>query len=74
MYWNDETLEALSTSVKYFKCPSALAHKEMNNEIMKWTMKQWNEETLEVLSKPVKHTKWPSTLAYYEMNIHVKRG
>ena len=40
--WNDETLEWLSTSVKYIKWPSALAYDEMNNEMMKWTMKWWN--------------------------------
>ena len=38
----------------------------MNNEMMKWKIKQWNEqwkdETLEGLSKSVKHTKWPSAL------------
>ena len=58
--------------------PSALAHDEMNNEIMKWTMKrwieQWNDETLEGLGNNVKHTKCPSAWAYDEMNIHVKRG
>ena len=50
--------------------PSALAHDEMNNEIMKWTMKrwieQWNDETLEGLSTSVRYTKWPSALAYDE--------
>ena len=39
MEWNDETLEGLSTSVKYTKLPSALAYYAMNNEIMIWTMK-----------------------------------
>ena len=48
-----------------------LAYDEMNNEMMKWTIKWWNPEEL---SKSVKHTKWPSALAYDEMNIHVKRG
>ena len=67
MLWNDETLEGLSTSVRYTKLPSALAYDEMNNE---W----WNDETLEGLSKSVKHTKLPSALAYDEINIHVKRG
>ena len=51
---------------------------EINNEMMKWTMKwwneQWNDETLKGLSKSVKQTKWPSALAYDEMNIHIKRG
>ena len=28
--WNDETLEELTTSVKYTKWPSALAYDEMN--------------------------------------------
>ena len=65
-------------SVKHSKWTSALAHDEMNNEIMKWTKKWWNgqrnDKTLERLSKSVKHTKWPSALAYYEMNIHMKKG
>ena len=45
---------------------------EINNEMMKWTMKwwneQWNDETLKGLSKSVKHTIWPSTLAKDYMN------
>ena len=32
---NDETLEGLSTSLRYTKWPSALAYDEMNNEMMK---------------------------------------
>ena len=50
MYWNDETLEGLIKSVKHTQWPSALAHDEMNNEMMKWTMKwcnePWNDGTL----------------------------
>ena len=51
--WIDETLQALSESVKHTKLPSALAYDEMNNEIeqwndemnkemTKWTIKVWN--------------------------------
>ena len=62
--------------MKHTKWPSALTYDEINNEMMKWTMKlwneQWNDETLKGLSKSVKQTKWPSALAYDEMNIHVK--
>ena len=29
MQWNDETLEGLSTSVKYTKWPNAMAYDEM---------------------------------------------
>ena len=36
---NYETIEVLSTSVKYTKWPSALAYDEINNEIMKLRMK-----------------------------------
>ena len=53
-------------SVRYTKCPIALAYDEMNNEMIKLTVK-W----LEGLRKDVKHTKCPSALAYDEMNIHV---
>ena len=42
--WNDETLDGLSKSVKHTEWPSALAHDEMNNEMMKWTKKWWNEQ------------------------------
>ena len=42
--WYDETLEGLSKSVKHTKWPSALAYDEMNNEMIKWTMKRWNEQ------------------------------
>ena len=56
MWWNDVTLEGLSKSVKHTKCPSALAHDEMNNEIMKWTMKwgnkQRNDELNNEMMKP----------------------
>ena len=49
--WNDVTLEGLSKSVKHTKCPSALVHDEINNEMMiktiKWWNEQWNDETLE---------------------------
>ena len=49
-WWNEqsknemknETLEGLSTSVRYTKWTSSLAYDEMNNKIMKWTMKWWN--------------------------------
>ena len=71
MQWNDETLEELSMSVRYTKCPSALAYDEMNNDMKN---EQWSDETIERLSKSVKHTKLPSALAYDEMNIYVKRG
>ena len=66
------TLEGLSTIIKHTKWTSALAHDEMNNEIMKWTKKWWNgqrnDKTLERLSKSVKDTKWPSKLEYDEIN------
>ena len=64
----------LSNGVKHTKWPSALAHDEMNNEIMKWTKKWWNDETQEGLSNSVKHSKLPSALAYDEMNFQVKWG
>ena len=44
MKWNDETLEGLSKSVKHTKLLSALAYAEINNEMMKWTIKWWNEQ------------------------------
>ena len=74
MWWIDETLEGLSTSVRYTKWPSALAYDEMNNAMMKWWNEQWTDETLEGLSKSVKYTKWPSVLAYDEMNYYIKIG
>ena len=42
--WNDETLEGLSKSVKHNKWLSALLYDEINNEMMKWTIKLWNEQ------------------------------
>ena len=35
MYYNDVTLERLSNSVKHAKWPTALAHDEINKEMMK---------------------------------------
>ena len=70
MQWNDETLEGLSTSVKYTKCQ---LYCHMMKLKMIWWNEQWIVETLEGLSKSVKHTNCPSALAYDEINIHVKR-
>ena len=44
--WYNENLEHLSKSVKHTKWPSALTYDEMNNEMIKWTMKWWKPRSL----------------------------